>query len=46
MTFCFDTHAPEKIADSDHDTGFVRRRKVRARLPVENRDCGDGAAIS
>jgi hypothetical protein len=45
MTFCFDTHGPERIASSDHDTGFAQRRKVRAHLPVENRDRGDGAAI-
>jgi len=45
MTFCFDGHAPEKIAGRDYDTGFARRRKVRAHLPVENRDNAGGTAI-
>jgi hypothetical protein len=35
MAFWLDAQAPVKIAGKKHDTGFVRRRKVRGQFLVE-----------
>jgi len=45
MAFWFDAQAPERFTGNKHDTGFGRRRKVRAHFPVENSDYGIDTAI-